>query len=109
MIVEGTQSRRVWLHVRVRRYPEDQRAIRALPALPRATCMPFAFQIVQGSSNFILIAYEFAGTSRIIDLIGKDNGHTDSWMAGRAVGGTATRRGPKTTATCEYRMSAADL
>jgi hypothetical protein len=51
-----------------------------MPGVPRATYMPFPFQIVQGSGNFILIAYEFASTTRIIDMIGKDSAPTDSWM-----------------------------
>src|SRR5579863_3608739 len=36
-----------------------------LPGVPRATYMPFPFQIVQTPAN-ILIAYEFASASRII-------------------------------------------
>ena len=30
-----------------------------LPGVPRATYMPFPFQIVQGTADYILIAYEF--------------------------------------------------
>jgi hypothetical protein len=51
-----------------------------MPGVPRATYMPFPFQIVQGSSNFILIAYQFASTTRIIDMLGKDKASSDSWM-----------------------------
>ena len=36
-----------------------------LPGVPRATYMPFPFQIVQ-TPDYILIAYEFASASRII-------------------------------------------
>jgi len=34
-----------------------------MPGVPRATYMPFPFQIVQGSGDYILIAYEFASTT----------------------------------------------
>src|SRR6476620_1011668 len=37
-----------------------------LPGVPRATYLPFPFQIVQSADN-ILIAYEFANASRTID------------------------------------------
>src|SRR5215470_5946662 len=33
-----------------------------MPGVPRATYMPFPFQIVQGSDNYVLIAYEFTST-----------------------------------------------
>jgi hypothetical protein len=38
-----------------------------LPGIPRATYMPYPFQIVQ-SANRILIAYEYAGAERIVNL-----------------------------------------
>ena len=37
-----------------------------MPGVPRATYMPFPFQIVQGSSPYILIAYEFTSATRTI-------------------------------------------
>ena len=50
-----------------------------LPGVPRATYMPFPFQIVQTPAN-ILMAYEFAGASRIVYVNGKDKAPGDSWM-----------------------------
>ena len=51
-----------------------------MPGVPRATYMPYPFQIVQGSDH-ILIAYEFAGASRIIYLNRPDFEHpTQAWM-----------------------------
>jgi len=51
-----------------------------LPGVPRATYMPFPFQIVL-SSKFILITYEFASASRVIHM---DNpgfeSPFDTWM-----------------------------
>jgi len=37
-----------------------------MPGVPRANYMPFPFRIVQGSSPYILIAYEFATATRTI-------------------------------------------
>jgi len=39
-----------------------------LPGIPRATYMPYPFQIVQGSSPYILMAYEFATATRTIRM-----------------------------------------
>jgi len=50
-----------------------------MPGVPRATYMPFPFQIVQTPSN-ILMAYEFASASRIIRMNSKAESPTDSWM-----------------------------
>src|SRR5262245_3786338 len=36
-----------------------------MPGVPRATYMPFPFQIVQGSGSAILMNYEFASSTRI--------------------------------------------
>jgi hypothetical protein len=50
-----------------------------MPGVPRATYMPFPFQIVQTPTN-ILIAYEFASASRIIRMNSKAESPTESWM-----------------------------
>ena len=50
-----------------------------MPGVPRATYMPFPFQIVQGPDQ-ILIAYGFANTSRVVFINGKETGPADSWM-----------------------------
>lgn len=51
-----------------------------MPGVPRATYMPFPFQIVQGSSPYILIAYEFTSATRIIRMNWKQEAPTPSWM-----------------------------
>src|SRR6266566_521318 len=47
----------------VRMIPLDPEAKCYLPGVPRATYMPFPFQIVQGDKR-IIIAYEYASASR---------------------------------------------
>lgn len=51
-----------------------------LPGVPRATYMPFPFQIVQGNRSYILIAYEYASTTRTIRMNSDDKPPADSWM-----------------------------
>jgi hypothetical protein len=51
-----------------------------MPGVPRATYMPFPFQIVQGTSPYILMAYEFTSATRIIRMDWKQEAPTDSWM-----------------------------
>ena len=51
-----------------------------MPGVPRATYMPFPFQIVQGTSPYILIAYEFASATRSIRMDWKEEAPTDTWM-----------------------------
>src|SRR5262245_25351150 len=50
-----------------------------LPGVPRATYMPFPFQIVQ-TPDAILIAYEFASGSRTVYMNGKETRPIDTWM-----------------------------
>ena len=50
-----------------------------LPGVPRATYMPFPFQIFQ-NANAIFIAYEYAGATRDIFLEELEPAQTDSWM-----------------------------
>jgi hypothetical protein len=50
-----------------------------MPGVPRATYMPYPFQIIQGPSN-VLIAYEFAGADRIIYMNSEKEAPADSWM-----------------------------
>ena len=50
-----------------------------LPGVPRATYMPFPFQIVQ-STERVIIAYQFASASRTIPLGGSSEAPVDSWM-----------------------------
>jgi len=51
-----------------------------MPGVPRATYMPFPFQIVQGTSPYILFAYEFTTATRIVRMDWKQDAPTDSWM-----------------------------
>ena len=55
-----------------------------LPGVPRATYMPYPFQIVQTPAN-VLIAYEFASASRIIYMGNAPQSPADTWM-GHSVG-----------------------
>ena len=55
-----------------------------LPGVPRATYMPFPFQIVQ-TPKTILMAYEYASASRIIYMENAPASPADSWM-GHSVG-----------------------
>jgi hypothetical protein len=52
------------------------------PGVPRATYMPFPFQIVQGAGPepFILFAYEFTSATRIVRMNWEQEAPTDSWM-----------------------------
>ena len=63
----------------VRLEPLDPEAKCYLPGVPRATYMPFPFQITQGN-NRIIIAYEFANASRIIYLDKTEAAPIDSYM-----------------------------
>ena len=52
-----------------------------MPGIPRATYMPYPFQIVQGgASSDILVTYEFASASRIIRLNATAESPLDTWM-----------------------------
>ena len=62
-----------------------------LPGLPRATYLPYPFQIVQTGSNDILMAYEYASASRVIKMSAVEPPPVDTWMgqsAGRWEGGS---------------------
>jgi hypothetical protein len=61
-----------------------------MPGVPRATYMPYPFQILQGTDK-ILIAYEFAGVTRTIHMgeVGKSPSATwMGWSRGRWDGDT---------------------
>ncbi|MDE0123822.1 MAG: hypothetical protein OXN97_04510 [Bryobacterales bacterium] len=55
-----------------------------LPGVPRATYMPFPFQIFHNDSS-VFIAYEYAGAVREIYMRDVGPAETDSWM-GQSVG-----------------------
>lgn len=50
-----------------------------LPGLPRASYMPFPFQIVQGQKD-ILFVYEYASANRIVHMSNHTEAPVDSWM-----------------------------
>jgi len=50
-----------------------------LPGVPRATYMPFPFQIFQGDGTFF-IAYEYAGAVRNVYMKSPEPAAIDSWM-----------------------------
>ncbi len=50
-----------------------------MPGVPRATYMPFPFQIVQGNRQ-IGIAYEYATANRVVNLVNHQKSQVDTWM-----------------------------
>jgi hypothetical protein len=50
-----------------------------LPGIPRATYLPYPFQIVQ-SQKTILISYEYAGAVRVINMEAPTKAPAESWM-----------------------------
>jgi hypothetical protein len=50
-----------------------------MPGIPRATYMPFPFQIVQ-STNTVLMAYEYASASRVIRMNSTEKSPAPAWM-----------------------------
>lgn len=50
-----------------------------LPGVPRATYLPYPFQIVQSPQN-ILISYEYANAVRVINMGAPTKAPGDSWM-----------------------------
>jgi hypothetical protein len=61
------------------RWTADPEAKCFYPGVPRATYMPYPFQIVQGS-NTVLITYEFASAVRTIHMDKPREVLTDAWM-----------------------------
>jgi hypothetical protein len=55
-----------------------------LPGIPRATYMPYPFQIVQTPSH-VLFAYEFASATRTVYMNSKEEAPFESWM-GHSIG-----------------------
>jgi hypothetical protein len=51
-----------------------------MPGVPRITYMPLPFQIVQGSSPYILMSYAYASATRTIRMNWKEKGPIDAWM-----------------------------
>ena len=62
-----------------KRWELDPEAKCYLPGVPRAVYMPFPFQIIQGTSK-IIVAYSFAGASRVIHMDEVGDSPADTWM-----------------------------
>jgi hypothetical protein len=62
-----------------RRWTDDPEIKCYMPGVPRATYMPYPFQIVQGA-NKLLFTYSFAGAVRTIRMGIKQESPVDSWM-----------------------------
>jgi hypothetical protein len=58
---------------------EDPEAKCFLPGVPRATYLPYPFQIVQSDTG-IMIVYQFAGAVRTINMKNPTEAPVDSWM-----------------------------
>jgi len=56
-----------------------------MPGIPRATYMPYPFQIVQGEGDIILFSYTFANTNRPVFMTDHQVAPVDLWM-GRSNG-----------------------
>jgi hypothetical protein len=63
----------------------DPEASCYMPGVPRATYMPYPFQIVQGEGDIILFAYQYANTNRPVFMTDHQIAPVDSWM-GRSNG-----------------------
>lgn len=50
-----------------------------MPGIPRATYMPYPFQIVQSADN-VLFTYEFASASRIVRMNSQEKSPAPAWM-----------------------------
>jgi hypothetical protein len=61
------------------RFKEDPELKCYLPGVPRATYMPYPLQIFH-SDNRMLVAYQFAGASRIVNFGPPQPSAIDSWM-----------------------------
>jgi hypothetical protein len=61
------------------RWTDDPEIKCFMPGVPRATYMPYPFQIVQGA-NTILFTYSFASAVRTVRMGLKEQSPVDSWM-----------------------------
>jgi len=58
----------------------DPEAACYLPGIPRATYLPYPFQIVQGGNDDILMVYEYANANRVIEMRAVEPPPIDTWM-----------------------------
>jgi hypothetical protein len=57
----------------------DPETLCYLPGIPRATYMPYAFQVIQGGGD-ILFVYEYASANRLVSMIEHKEPPVDTWM-----------------------------
>jgi hypothetical protein len=62
-----------------KRWTDDPEIKCFMPGVPRATYLPYPFQIVQGSDT-ILFTYQYAGAVRTVRMGTKEKSPVDSWM-----------------------------
>ncbi len=62
-----------------KRWTEDPEARCFLPGVPRFVYLPFPFQIVQ-SSNYVVLASEYAGAVRMVSFDTPEPAPVDTWM-----------------------------
>lgn len=58
----------------------DPEAACYLPGIPRATYMPYPFQIIQGNDDDILMVYEYASANRVVHMQEVGIPPIDTWM-----------------------------
>jgi len=58
----------------------DPEAACYLPGIPRATYLPYPFQIVQGGNDDMLMVYEYANANRVIEMRDVEIPPIDTWM-----------------------------
>ncbi len=58
----------------------DPEAACYLPGIPRATYLPYPFQIVQGGGDDMLMVYEYANANRVIEMRDVEVPPIDTWM-----------------------------
>jgi hypothetical protein len=61
------------------RRTDDPEAKCYMPGIPRATYMPYPFQVVQSSTD-ILMVYEYATANRLVNMGKPQQAGADSWM-----------------------------
>jgi hypothetical protein len=89
VVVDGPIPYQPWAATKkqenfAKRYTDDPEAKCYLPGIPRATYMPFPFQIVQGTDK-IMMVYEYAAAARSIHMDKVPDAPIETWM-GHSVG-----------------------
>ena len=64
---------------RANRWIDDPEVRCYLPGVPRATYMPYPFQVLQ-STDYLTFAYEYAGAFRSVNMGEPSPGLVDTWM-----------------------------